>query len=342
MPTRQIDRTVSATPNGFAMPRPGRTSAGPPSAEVNGAPVPGSLLPPDATVDLAAVRAELGVDRALEVLDTTLIGLVPVKQRLHEIEALLLIDTLRRRFGLETPRPNLHMCFTGPPGTGKTTIATKMAEVLHALGYLPANHLVTNTREDLVGQYVGHTAPKTKEVVKRAMGGVLFIDEAYSLHRPDNERDYGQEAIEMLLQVMEEHRDRLVVILAGYGDRMDQFFRLNPGLRSRIAHHIDFPPFGTDELVAIGHQMLAAQGYDLAPDAEPVLRRYIERRQAQPHFANARSIRNAVERARLRHAARVVSGGGVIDRDSLRLLVPDDLLASRVFDGPDQLRPAEP
>ena len=279
------------------------------------------------------------MDRTLEELDATLVGLVPVKRRLREVEALLLVDRLRVRFGLATPRPNLHMCFAGPPGTGKTTVATKMAEILHALGYLPSNQLVTVTRDDLVGQYVGHTAPKTREVLKRAMGGVLFIDEAYALHRPDNERDYGQEAIEILLQVMEEHRDRLVVILAGYGDRMDGFFALNPGLRSRIAHHIDFPEFDVEELVTIGHRMLAAQGYELSADAEPVFRDYIERRREQPMFANARSIRNAIERTRLRHAARLVARGGEIDLDALRRLVPDDLLASTVF---ATARPAEP
>jgi probable Rubsico expression protein CbbX len=289
-------------------------------------------LAADATVDIEAVRAELGVHRTLAELDEQLVGLVPVKQRLREIEALLLVDRLRERFGLESPRPNLHMCFAGPPGTGKTTIATRMAEILHALGYLPTDKLVTVSREDLVGQYVGHTAPKTKEVIKRAMGGVLFIDEAYALHRPDSERDYGQEAIEILLQAMEEHRDRLVVILAGYRDRMDAFFALNPGLRSRIAHHLDFPEFDLAELIEIGHRMVAEQGYELAPDAEPVFVSYLDRRRGQPQFAHARSVRNAIERARLRHAARVVSTGGRVDRDALRLIVSDDFLASRVFD----------
>lgn len=285
----------------------------------------------DAVVDLARVRAELGVDRTLDELDQALIGLRPVKDRLRQIEALLLVDRLRQQFGLDSPRPNLHMCFAGPPGTGKTTVATKMAEILHALGYLPADHLVTVTREDLVGQYVGHTAPKTKEVLKRAMGGVLFIDEAYALHRPDSERDYGQEAIEMLLQVMEEQRDRIVVVLAGYGDRMDAFFSLNPGLRSRIAHHLDFPEFTTDELVEIGDRMIRAQGFCLAPDARIAFRSYVERRQGQPHFANGRSIRNAVERARLRQAFRLVEGDGPVDRDALRTLEAADLLSSRVF-----------
>lgn len=309
----------------FAMPPPGRTAASSPGPE------PARLLGPDETVDLGEAAADLGVVGILDELDRTLVGLAPVKERLRQIEALLLVDRLRERFGLHTARPNLHMCFSGPPGTGKTTVATKMAAILHALGYLPTDRLVTVSREDLVGQYVGHTAPKTKEVLQRAMGGVLFIDEAYALHRPDNERDYGAEAIEILLRVMEEDRDRLVVILAGYRDRMDDFFSLNPGLRSRVAHHVDFPEFADDELVAIGRRLLAEQGYELDPDAEPVFRAYVARRRAQPHFANARSIRNAIERARLRHAARLVAGGGAVDRDALRFIRPGDLLGSRVF-----------
>lgn len=313
------------------MPRPGGADPLPPQDAAGPETIEKDDLAADQQVDVEAMRAELGVDKVLDELDAALVGLAPVKRRLREIEALLLVDQLRGRFGLETARPNLHMCFAGPPGTGKTTVAGRMAEILHALGYLPSNHLVTVTREDLVGQYVGHTAPKTKEVLKRAMGGVLFIDEAYALHRPDNERDYGQEAIEMLLQVMEEHRDRLVVILAGYGDRMDRFFSLNPGLRSRIAHHLDFPEFDTDDLFAIGERMLSEQGYELATETVPVFRDYIERRRTQPHFANARSVRNAIERARLRHAARLVAEGGKVGRDALRQLCPQDLLASRIF-----------
>lgn len=285
------------------------------------------------SVDLGQARVELGIQGLLEELDDELVGLDAVKQRLREIEALLLVDNLRKRVGLSTSRPNLHMCFAGPPGTGKTTVATKMARILHGLGYLSTDRLITVSREDLVGQYVGHTAPKTKEVLQRAMGGVLFIDEAYSLHRPENERDYGAECIEILLRVMEEDRDKLVVILAGYGDRMDKFFSMNPGLRSRIAHHIDFPEFKSAELVTIGRQILTEAGYDLAPSAVPVFEEYVELRRTQPHFANARSIRNAIERARLRHAARLVRAGGTVDKDDLRLIEAEDLLASRVFAG---------
>lgn len=312
------------------MPRPG---AGGQAAAVPQADLADALLPDDAEIDVAAVRDELGIDLALDGLDRLLVGLAPVKGRLRDLAALLLIDQLRSRFGITSSRPSLHMCFAGPPGTGKTTVATKMGEILHALGYLPSGHLVTVTRDDLVGQYIGHTAPKTREVLKRAMGGVLFIDEAYSLHRQENERDYGQEAIEMLLQVMEDDRDRIVVILAGYADRMDQFFASNPGLRSRIAHHLDFPGYSLDELVEIGRRMMDEQGYELAPSAEPAFRAYVELRMAQPHFANARSVRNAIDRARLRQAARLVASSRAIGRGDLRRLEAGDLLASRVFDG---------
>jgi probable Rubsico expression protein CbbX len=256
---------------------------------------------------------DIDIEPVLAQLDAELVALAPVKRRLREIAALLVVDELRRRAGLSASRPTLHMCFTGNPGTGKTTVALRLAEILYRLGYIKRNHVVAVTRDDLVGQYVGHTAPKTKEVLKRAYGGILFIDEAYYLHRPENERDYGVEAIEILLQVMENERDRLVVVLAGYRDRMDEFFALNPGMASRVAHHIDFPDYGTDELMAIGRLMLADASYELAPSAEAALRVSLERSAAGPGFAHARSVRNAVERARLRHANRlyeVVRDGG--------------------------------
>jgi probable Rubsico expression protein CbbX len=222
------------------------------------------------------------------------------------------------------------MCFTGNPGTGKTTVALRMAELLHRLGYLRTSKVVSVTRDDLVGQYVGHTAPKTKEAIKRAMGGVLFIDEAYYLYRAENERDYGGEAIEILLQYMENHRDDLVVILAGYADRMETFFASNPGMSSRIAHHLDFPDYALDELAAIAGLMLDSQRYRLAEEAEPVVLDYLARRMTQPRFANARSVRNALERARLRQANRLMAVGPVT-RDDLMRLDPEDFLASRVF-----------
>ena len=284
-----------------------------------------------AHVDLHALLREADVMGVLDALDRELVGLAPVKQRIREIAAYLAVSKARAALGLIGAKPSLHMSFTGNPGTGKTTVALKMAELLHRLGYIRKGHLVSVTRDDLVGQYIGHTAPKTKEVLKRAMGGVLFIDEAYYLYRPENERDYGQEAIEILLQVMENQRDDLVVILAGYKDRMDTFFRSNPGMASRIAHHVDFPDYTEDELYAIAALMLAQQDYRLDEEAEVALRDYIAKRRAQPHFANARSIRNALDRARLRQASRLFAATAPVTRDALSTIAAADIRASRVF-----------
>jgi probable Rubsico expression protein CbbX len=289
------------------------------------------------TIDLAALFRETKIHEVLDELDRELVGLAPVKARIRDIAALLLVDRGRRLVGLPAEPPSLHMCFTGNPGTGKTTVALRMAEILHRLGYVRKGHLVAVTRDDLVGQYIGHTAPKTREVLKKAMGGVLFIDEAYYLYRPENERDYGQEAIEILLQVMENQRDDLVVILAGYKDRMDTFFQSNPGMASRIAHHIDFPDYSAGELYRIAQLMLAKMGYRLAADAEPVLHEYIARRIAQPHFANARSIRNALDRARLRQASRLFAAmDRPVGRDDLSTIAAADIRQSRVFAAPQQ------
>jgi probable Rubsico expression protein CbbX len=287
----------------------------------------------ETTIDVAATLAESGVSEVLDQLDRELVGLAPVKQRIHEIAALLLIDKLRKEHGLASEAPTLHMSFTGNPGTGKTTVGLRMAEILHRLGYIRSNHMITVTRDDLVGQYIGHTAPKTKEILKKAMGGVLFIDEAYYLYRPENERDYGQEAIEILLQVMENRREDLVVILAGYADRMNRFFASNPGFRSRIAHHVDFPDYTPEELFRIAQLMLAALNYRLSAGAEDAMRAYIRTRMQQPHFANARSIRNAIDRMRLRQATRLFEKGGALSRDDLVVIEADEILASRVFEG---------
>ena len=268
----------------------------------------------------------------LDELERELVGLAPVKRRIGEIAALLLVDRARRRVGLSSGPPTLHMCFTGNAGTGKTTVALRMAEILHRLGYVRKGHLVAVTRDDLVGQYVGHTAPKAKEVLKRAMGGVLFVDEAYALYRPENERDYGIEAIEILLQAMETHRDELVVILAGYRDQMDAFFQSNPGVSSRIAHHIEFPDYTDEELLAIAERMLAAMQYRLSPAARIALAEYVARRRAQPRFGNARSIRNALDRARLRQASRLFEGMAErLGPDELSTIEPEDIRRSRVF-----------
>ncbi|CAN5118668.1 CbbX protein [soil metagenome] len=303
-------------------------------------------LGPDDLVDLASEQLASNTTAILDRLDRELIGLGPVKARIREIAALLLVDRLRGRYGLSSTRPTLHMSFTGSPGTGKTTVALRMAELLHALGYSRKGHLVSVTRDDLVGQYVGHTAPKTKEVVKRAMGGVLFIDEAYYLYREDNERDYGQETIEILLQMMENDREDLIVILAGYQDRMESFFQSNPGLGSRIAHHIDFPDYALEELLAIGELMLAGESYQFAPGTQEVFCDYLSRRMRQPRFANARSVRNALERARLRQASRLMgSDQRQISRADLMRIEPADILVSRVFSEPEPVPipdPSEP
>jgi probable Rubsico expression protein CbbX len=285
-------------------------------------------------LDLDALYRESNVRESLETLDRELIGLAPVKSRVREIAVLLLVEKLRRSIGLQAEPPPLHMSFTGNPGTGKTTVAMRMASILHRLGYARKGQLVAVTRDDLVGQYIGHTAPKTKEVLKRAMGGVLFIDEAYYLVRPENERDYGQEAIEILLQVMENQRDDFVVIFAGYKDRMDNFFSSNPGMASRVAHHIDFPDYSEQELFEIAQLMLDRMQYSLNEDASIALREYIALRKAQPRFSNARSIRNALDRARLRQANRLFEGRErALAVEALSVLEPEDFRASRVFSG---------
>jgi len=286
-----------------------------------------ALLPPDATVSFAAEREAADIDEVFEVLDNDLVGLVPIKKKVQEIAALLLVDRARQRFGLEAPRPNMHMCFTGPPGTGKTTVALRMADMLHRLGYLEEGHLIHAMRDDLVAEYIGQTAPKTKRVLDRAMGGVLFIDEAYYLYRGEDSKDYGQEVVDILLQVMENERDKLVVILAGYKDRMDEFFGSNPGMSSRIAHHLDFAAYELDELVNIGRRMMEQSNYYLSAEAEVAFSEYLTHRMGQPRFANARSVRNELDRARLRHAHRLATElDRSWNRDDLMRIEPADVV----------------
>lgn len=298
----------------------------------------------DSSIDLSASLAESGVAEVLEQLDRELIGLQPVKTRIREIAALLLVDRARRSLDLPSSAPSLHMSFTGHPGTGKTTVANRISEILHRLGYLRKGHVVTVTRDDLVGQYVGHTAPKTREMIKRAQGGVLFIDEAYYLYKPGNERDYGAEAIEILLQDMERQRNDFVVIFAGYKDRMQQFYYSNPGLSSRVAHHIDFPDYSDAELMAIALLLLQQQSYRFTDAAQEVFADYIRRRRQLPFFANARSIRNALDRLRLRQANRLFSRmDQPLSRDDLITIEAADIQASRVFQGEvEGVDPARP
>jgi len=305
-------------------------------------------LPAGSTVSFDEERQEVDIEGVLAALDRDLVGLVPVKRKVEQIASLLLVDRARNKFGLIAPRPNLHMCFTGPPGTGKTTMALRMADLLHRLGYLEKGQVVHAMRDDLVGEFVGHTAPKTKRVLERSMGGVLFIDEAYYLYRAADSKDYGQEVIDILLQVMENQRENLVVILAGYKDRMEEFFTVNPGMRSRIAHHLDFAPYDIDELVAIGHLMLDEASYHLSPTAQTAFRADVGRQMTLPGFANARSVRNSLDRARLRHAHRLaVDAGRRWSRDDLMRLEPEDIVeddlgeAAGISTAPGRHRSAE-
>nr|WDB00601.1 CbbX [Cavernulicola chilensis] len=284
-------------------------------------------------VNLQEEYGKTHIQEVLNDLNKELVGLVPVKNRIKEIAALLIIDKLRKQLYLTASNPELHMSFTGSPGTGKTTVATKMADILYRLGYIKKGHLITVTRDDLVGQYIGHTAPKTKDVLKKAMGGVLFIDEAYYLYKPDNERDYGSEAIEILLQVMENQREDLVIIFAGYKERMERFYASNPGLSSRVANHVNFPDYEPDELLTIAQMMLEEQQYRLTEEGSNTLFEYILRRKQQPHFANARSIRNAIDRARMRQANRIfATSGKALTKADLVTIESDDILKSRLFD----------
>jgi probable Rubsico expression protein CbbX len=323
------------------MPSPLYSIPGAPTAETATAPEapPAGDAPVARTVNEVLAESQAGL--VMDELDRALVGLKPVKTRIREIAALLVIDKLRLNLGLRAETPSLHMSFTGNPGTGKTTVALRMAEILHRLGYVRKGHLVAVTRDDLVGQYIGHTAPKTREVLKKAMGGVLFIDEAYYLFRPENERDYGQEAIEILLQVMENQRDDLVVILAGYKDRMETFFQSNPGMRSRVAHHVDFPDYPAEDLLEIAEGMLARQDYHFGPGGREAFQEYLARRIEQPQFANARSVRNALDRARLRQARRLFDERDrPLSREDLTTIDAGDIRASRVFTTPPAPTPA--
>ena len=304
-----------------------------------------SEQPDNTPVDLQAAYEGAEVQEVLDQLDQELIGLQPVKTRIREIAALLVVDRARKQVGLSTTAPSLHMSFTGRPGTGKTTVAERMSQILHKLGYVRKGHVVTATRDDLVGQYIGHTAPKTREMLKKAMGGVLFIDEAYYLYRPENERDYGAEAIEILLQVMENNRDDLVVIFAGYKERMDVYYQSNPGLSSRVANHIDFPDYSASELLAIARLILAEENYRFSEEALAAFEDYINRRMQLPFFANARSIRNAIDRSRMRQANRLfnVMNSSQLTKLDLMTIEAEDITASRVFSGEvEGLDPSEP
>lgn len=276
---------------------------------------------------------EAGVKDELEKLDFDLVGLKPVKTRVAEIAALLIVDKLRKGLGLETAVPSLHMSFTGAPGTGKTTVAMRMGQLLRKMGYCRTGSLVVATRDDLVGQYVGHTAPKTKEVIKKSFGGVLLIDEAYYLYNAANDKDYGQESIEILLNVMEQQREDLVVVLAGYEDRMNKFYSYIPGMSGRIGNHINFPNYSAPELVQIAKFMTRDLQYEFAPGSDNQFEKYIEKRMEMPYFSNARTVRNAVDRARMRASIRLFNqamgkeGDGMVSKKDLQMILPNDIVS---------------
>ncbi|MFN6155358.1 AAA family ATPase [Anabaena sp. AL09] len=282
-------------------------------------------------IDLEAAFRESHIQEILDKLDQELVGLKSVKNKIREMAALLLVDRIRKSLGLNAGAPSLHMTFLGNPGMGKTTVAMRMAEILYRLEYIRKENVMLVTRDDLVGQGMGQTAPKTREVLNNAMGGVLLVDEAYTLYRPDYPGDFGLEAIEILMQVMENQRDDLVVILAGYKDQMDRFFHSNPGMNSRIGLHIEFNDYGVDSLMTIAQSIVTAQNYCFSPDAEKAFREYLIKRKTMPHFANARSVRNAIDRARLRQANRLLSSGKLLNKQDLITIEAVDILASRVF-----------
>jgi probable Rubsico expression protein CbbX len=237
---------------------------------------------------------------------------------------------MRLKLGLETSVPSLHMGFTGAPGTGKTTVALRMGQILQRMGYCRTGHVVVATRDDLVGQYVGHTAPKTKEMVKKAMGGILLVDEAYYLYNAANDRDYGQESIEILLNVMENKKEDIIVVLAGYKDRMDKFYSFIPGMNSRIGNHIEFPNYELDELVQIGKVMCRDLEYEMDASAIEAFREYMSRRMRMPFFSNARTVRNAIDLARMKSAVRIFnekmspgSNGDVQDFELMTITAAD-------------------
>ena len=324
-------------PSGFGFYRPGQPdrppgTTGPPVASEPLEPTADPVVIDDsAELDLSSDEVAAAVERTLATLDAELVGLSGVKRRVREIAALLLVDRARRQFGLESSRPTLHMSFTGGPGTGKTTVALRMAQILHALGYVRTPKVHTVTRDDLVGQFIGHTAPKTKEAIAKAAGGVLFIDEAYYLHRPENERDYGQEVIEILLTEMENERGSLVVIFAGYPDRMSTFFAANPGLSSRVPHHIEFEDYTHQELTQIADLMVAAENFRFDDAARAAFSEYLDIRMTQPRFSNARSVRNAIERTRLRQARRLVELNRPLTKEDLITLTAQDIYGSSLF-----------
>jgi probable Rubsico expression protein CbbX len=286
------------------------------------------ILSNSSSIDIRECYKQTGIENILFNLDKELIGLKEVKNRVREISSVLLFDRIREIQELPVLNSSLHMAFTGRTGTGKTSVAAKVALVLRNLGYLTKGHLTNVTREDLVGQYVGHTAPKTREQLQKAQGGVLFIDEAYQLYKPDNERDYGAEAIELLLQVMENQRDDLIIIFSGAKEKLEIFFNSNPGVSSRIGNHVDFVDYNVDELVSITKFILNNESrYKFNDETVKVLSFYIKQLIGFDAFANVRTIKIFINQLLSYQSIRVENQllkTGKIDYDSLVTILPED------------------
>ncbi|MGI6097456.1 MAG: AAA family ATPase [Dethiobacteria bacterium] len=272
--------------------------------------------------DLETILAEL----------ESLVGLQKVKEVIKEIQAYINIQKQRSLLGLQTNFLSLHMIFKGNPGTGKTTVARLLGKLFFSLGILPKGDLIEAERADLVGEYIGHTAQKTKRIIQKAQGGVLFVDEAYSLAR-GGEKDFGKEAIDTLVKAMEDYRDQFILIFAGYRREMERFLLLNPGLDSRFPIKIDFPDYSIPDLLAIAELMVRQREYELTAGAKYYLEKYLKdkARQHYLHFSNARLVRNIIEKALRRQALRLMSVKEPC-REELMRITKDDLIAVREDD----------
>jgi len=269
-------------------------------------------------------KSRLLLEQALQELDA-LVGLEPVKKLVRELQAFVQVQQLRRQEGLLTEPLVLHMVFMGNPGTGKTTVARILGKIFREMGVLRKGHLVEVERADLVGEYIGHTAQKTREQIKKALDGILFIDEAYSLAR-GGEKDFGKESIDCLVKAMEDHKDNLILILAGYQREMAHFLRINPGLRSRFPIHIIFPDYTMEELLEIAELMLRQREYQLDKGAREEIIKILQRSSgaAVENPGNARLVRNIIERAIRRQAVRIV-GQEKLEREDLMTITREDI-----------------
>merc|ERR1711988_180321 len=268
------------------------------------------------------------VIQVIDDLDNELIGLKPVKDKMRRYAGQMLSQQIRKDAGVRAEIPPLHHVFTGNPGTGKTTVAMKMGELYREMGFINSGHTVQATRADLVGQYIGHTGPKTKEMITRSFGGILFIDEAYGLYKEDS-RDYGSEVLEMLVKFMDTTPNSdFVIILAGYRNLMTKMLNANLNLMSRMGNWIDFPDYNDDELLEISQLLANTYGYNYDNDAQDTFKEFMRIRKEFPYFSNARTVRNCMERARRIAATRILNdaldNGTKYTMDEIQTFQPGD------------------